>query len=106
MNIASKGIAMPDLVDLERRVTALEAAQKETAETQTWMASTLGRIAAVQDDQTKTLDRIEGRFEGVEGRLDGVESRLGKVETELSTFRRDMPSIVADAMRDFLKENR
>jgi hypothetical protein len=81
---------MPDLIDLERRVSALEKAQKETAETQTWMASTLGRIAAVQDDHTQ--------------RLESIETRLGKVEVELSALRRDLPSIVAEAMRDVLKE--
>lgn len=75
---------MTDIADLERRVIALEAAQKETAETQTWMAQTLGRIAAVQDEHTRRLDRVE---------------------TEVKGLRSDMPSIVADAMREVLKSN-
>lgn len=95
---------MPDLLDLERRVTALEKAQNETAETQTWMASTLGRIAAVQDEHTKTLAGHSERLDGIETRLGKIETRLGKVEGELSSLRRDMPGIVADAMRDVLRE--
>ena len=50
---------MTDIVDLERRVTALEAAQKQTAETQTWMAATLGRIASVQDQHTKDIGELK-----------------------------------------------
>jgi len=73
---------MADLAELERRVTALEAAQRETAETQTWMASTLGRIASVQDEHTARLDRIEG---------------------EISSLRRDLPGMLADAVREGIK---
>lgn len=48
------------------------------------------RIAAVQDQHTQRLDRIE--------------IRLGKVETELSSFRRDLPYIVTEAVREGMKE--
>lgn len=88
---------MPDLIDLERRVSALEKAQKETAETQTWMAQTLGRIAAVQDEHTKTLASHTQR-------LDKLETEVSGLRREFNEFRRDFPSIVAEAMRDVLKE--
>jgi hypothetical protein len=81
---------MTDIADLERRVTALEAAQKHTAETQEWMASTLGRIAAVQDRHTEILSNHTQRLDRIEGDLKGL--------------RRDLPSIVAEAMREVLKE--
>jgi ribosome assembly protein YihI (activator of Der GTPase) len=38
---------MTSIEELERRVTALEAAQKQTKESQAWMAATLGRIAVI-----------------------------------------------------------
>ena len=81
---------MNDLADLTRRVEALEAAQKHTAETQEWMASTLGRIAAVQDQHTQRFDRIETDLAGLRREFDG--------------FRRDLPSIIADAVREGMKE--
>lgn len=81
---------MTDLLDLERRVSALEKAQKETAETQTWMASTLGRIAAVQDDHTQRLDKLETDVSGL--------------RREFNEFRCEFPSIVAETMREVMKE--
>jgi tetrahydromethanopterin S-methyltransferase subunit G len=43
------------------------------------------------------LARIEERMDGVEGRLGGVEQRLGSLE-------RNLPRIVADTMREVLRE--
>jgi hypothetical protein len=90
---------MTDIVELERRVTALEAAQNETAKTQTWMASTLGRIAAVQDGHTLRLERIEGDVAAIKADLSGVKS-------DLSGLRRELPGIIAEVMREVLKETK
>ncbi len=73
---------MTDIAELERRVAALEVAQSDTVKSQRWMAATLGRIAAVQDEHTKDLTAIKA---------------------DLSSLRRDLPSIVADALREVLK---
>ena len=80
---------MTDLIDLQRRVAALEAAQKETAETQTWMASTLGRIASVQDHHGKTLEDHT--------------QRLDRIETDLKGLRTDLPAMLAEAVREGMK---
>jgi chaperonin cofactor prefoldin len=95
---------MTTLEELDRRVTALEKAQRETAETQHWMSGTLGRIAAVQDDHTKRLDRIDGRLDRIEGRLDSVEGGLRRVEKKVDDLAASLPAIVAGAMREVLKE--
>jgi tetrahydromethanopterin S-methyltransferase subunit G len=50
------------------------------------------------------LDRLEKRLDGVDGRLDGVEGRLGRVEGEVRQLRQDLPAIVADTMREVLRE--
>jgi uncharacterized coiled-coil protein SlyX len=88
---------MTDIADLERRVTALEANQHDTVETLRWVVAKLGRVSAVQDEHGLRLERIDGK-------LDKIENRLGKVEAEITSFRRDLPSIVADAVREGMKE--
>lgn len=83
---------MTTIEELDRRVTALEAAQKHTAETQEWMAGTLGRIAAVQDRHTATLaDHTQ---------------RLERIEADLNGLRRDLPSIIGETMREVLREQK
>ena len=80
---------MSDIQDLERRVSALEAAQNDTTKTLRWVVAKLGGIASQQDEHTLQLERID--------------SRLGRVEAGLDGLRRDLPNIVADAMREVLK---
>jgi archaellum component FlaC len=108
---------MSDVQDLEGRVSALEAAQNDTTKTLRWVVAKLGGIASQQDEHTlqleridsrlggidKRLDGIDKRFDGVDKRLDGVDSRLGRVEAGLDGLRRDLPCIVADALREVLK---
>jgi division protein CdvB (Snf7/Vps24/ESCRT-III family) len=50
------------------------------------------------------LVRVETRLDGVESRLDRVESRLDRVEQKLDGFIRDFPAMVAQTMRDVLRE--
>lgn len=50
------------------------------------------------------LAAVKTRLDRVEGRLDKVEGRLDKVEVEVRRLREDMPAIVADAMREVLRE--
>ncbi len=87
---------MTDILELERRVTALEAAQNDTTQTLRWVVSKLGKMSAVQDEHTLRLERVESR-------LEKVETRLGRVENEIISLRSDMPAIVAQAMREVLK---
>lgn len=89
---APEGEGMTDIADLERRVNALEAAQNDTTQTLRWVVSKLGTIAAVQQEHTLRLDRIDGRLDRVEGELKGLRS--------------DLPLIVADTMREVLKEHK
>ena len=81
--------------ELRTRVEKLEAAQSDTTTTLRWVVAKLGGIAAQQDEHTLQLERIDSR-------LDKMDGRLSKVETGLDALRRDMPSIVADAMREVL----
>lgn len=50
------------------------------------------------------LGGLEDRLGGLAGRLGGVEGRLGRVEQELQSLAKSLPTIVADAVRDVLRE--
>jgi septal ring factor EnvC (AmiA/AmiB activator) len=62
--------------DLDRRATALEAAQSDTNQTLRWVVAKLGRIQAVQDEHTLRLERVEQRLDKVETRLDSLEAKV------------------------------
>jgi hypothetical protein len=74
---------MTELLDLTRRVEALEAAQHDTTQTLRWVVAKLGRMSAVQEEHGLQLERLQA---------------------DMTSLRRDLPSIVADAVRDALKE--
>lgn len=65
--------------ELDRRVTALEQAQNETAETLRWVAGTLGRIQAVQDQHTKVLDEHTRVLADHTQRLDRLEVKVDAI---------------------------
>jgi len=92
-----------DFNELKTRVSRLEKASINNTETITWMAGMLGTIKAVQDKHTERLDGIDGRLDRIDGRLDGIDSRLNRVEAEITGLRKDMPSIVADAVREVMR---
>jgi hypothetical protein len=83
---------MATLEELERRVIALERAHNENTTTLKWMAGTLGEIKGVVDDHTERLCHIEGS-------LKEHTASLVRVEQDVKGLRRDMPGIVADALR-------
>lgn len=85
---------VPTLEDLDRRVTALEAAQGDTTQTLRWVVAKLGRIQAVQDEHTLRLERVETRLERVETRLERVETRLDSVESKLDALPRAIAELI------------
>ena len=74
---------------LDARISSLEVAARHNAKQIEWMATTLGRVAATQDQHT-----IE---------LTALRAGVTEIKADLSGLRRDLPSIVADAMREVLK---
>ena len=76
---------MTDIVELERRVKALEAAQNDTTQTLRWVVAKLGGISALQDEHTLRLERIE---------------------TDIRNLRRDLPAMMAQTMREVLREQK
>lgn len=83
---------MADIVELERRVAALEAAQYDTTETLRWVVAKLGRVSAVQDEHGLRLERIE--------------ADVREVKSDLKGLRRDLPAMMAETMREVLREQK
>jgi chromosome segregation ATPase len=68
-----------------------------------------GRMAALE----VRMDKLEARMDRLEGRLDKVEVRLGKVEAglegvraDIAGLRRDFPGIIAETLREVLREGK
>jgi chromosome segregation ATPase len=110
------------IADLDRRVAALENAargqerfnvrvtelltelKEDTALLRRHAISTGRKI----EEMEVRLAALEARMEKVEVRLDKVEARLEKVEARLADIetylRRDLPGIIAETMREVLRE--
>jgi hypothetical protein len=50
------------------------------------------------------LAAVKSRLDRVDQRFDDVEGRLGGLEREMNSFRKELPKIVGDVMRDVLRE--
>jgi uncharacterized coiled-coil protein SlyX len=74
---------------LDARISSLEVAARHNAKQIEWMATTLGRMSATQDQHTKEMAELR--------------TDVTAIKADLSGLRRDLPSIVADAMREVLK---
>ncbi len=116
------------LDDLDRRVTALEdnrlpvieRAHNESTATLRWLVATLGQMKAQQDahtlqfeamqaqldGHTRQLDRHTLQLEGHSRQLDVLQSDVTILKNEFASLRRDLPSIVGDAVREALRETR
>ena len=70
---------MPTLEDLDRRVSALEAAQNDTTETLRWVVAKLGRVSAVQDEHTLRLERLDTKFDRLESKVDALPRVIAEV---------------------------
>jgi hypothetical protein len=76
--------------ELDRRVSALESQQYDTTQTLRWVVTKLARVTAVQDEHTLHLERLS--------------SDLRRVEKKVDDLTTSLPSIVADAVREGLRE--
>ncbi len=83
------------ITELRGRVSKLERAQNENTESLTWACGELGKITAIAHRHTAQLERIDDR-------LGKVESGLAEVKGEVAGLRRDMPGIVAAALREVM----
>lgn len=52
------------------------------------------------------LDKIDDGFGKIEDRLDKVEAEVRGVKTDVASLREELPSVLGDAMREVLREQR
>lgn len=52
------------------------------------------------------LNAHDARFDDIQGQLRTHDGRFDRLEAELRAFRRDLPGIVADTLREVLREER
>lgn len=126
---------MADLETLERRVAALEAGAKtDTQALRADIQALKTDMQAVRRDERKNADllgrvddkltELNGRvvaneltatanarttergFSEVNERLDGIEARLDRMETEQAGRWRELPSMIAETLREVLREKR
>ena len=92
-----------EIRDLKRRVGELEGG----------FGFLTQQLQGVHRDLLGFQSQTNARFDRVDARLGGVESRLGTVEGEVrgltadvASLRSDLPTIVGDAMREVLREQK
>jgi predicted RNase H-like nuclease (RuvC/YqgF family) len=116
-----------DVDSLERRVTALESELRgEQGLTRRLFEhvreirddiAVLRRHAAATGDEIEQIKTRLGRLEtevsalktevsGLKTEVGGLKTEVGGLKTEMSAFRREFPGIVADVVREVLKERR
>jgi uncharacterized coiled-coil DUF342 family protein len=95
---------MTTIEELERRSTALEVAQNDTTQTLRWVVSRLGRVAAVQDEHTLRLERIEGDVSELKADVRQLKTDMREVKANLEGLRDDLPGMIAETMREVLRE--
>ena len=50
------------------------------------------------------MDRLEHKFDGLEHKVDGLDRKVEGVDLKVNRLTRDLPTIVADVMREILRE--
>jgi chromosome segregation ATPase len=95
---------MVEMAALERRVAAPEQeVEGEKVVTRYILDQTRRNgddLAAIRS----RLDRIEARLDRHDSRFDRLDAELQSLRNELRSLRTDLPQIVADTMREVLRE--
>ena len=92
-----------EIRDLKRRVGELEGGFGFlTQQVQGVHRDLLG----FQEQTNGRFDKVDGRLDKVGGRLDKVEAGLREVKADVAGLREDLPSVVGDAMREVLREQK
>jgi chromosome segregation ATPase len=95
---------MVDIEALERRVAALEQEVEGEKVVSRYILDQTRRngddLAAIRS----RLDRIEARLDRHDARFDRLEAELQSLRMELRSLRSDLPQIVAETMREVLRE--
>ena len=85
-----------EIRDLKRRVGELEGSFGFLTE----------QVRGVHKDLLAFEARTEERFDGVDKKLREHDARFDRLDRDIKGLRTDMPKVVADTMREVLREQR
>jgi len=85
-----------EIRDLKRRVSELEGSFGFLTE----------QVKGVHKDLLRFEARTEERFDGVDNKLREHDGRFDRLERDVKGLRTDMPKIVADSMREVMREQK
>jgi len=99
-----------EIRDLKRRVGELEGSfgflTRQVGDVHKDLLAFEARTEQRFERVDARFDKIDQRFDKLEGKVDKLDGRLDHVETGLRGLRTDMPKIVADTMREVLREQK
>jgi len=90
-----------EIRDLKRRVSELEGSFGFLTRQ---VQGVHKDLLSFEEKTEKKLQEHDTRFDRVDARFDKVESRLDRIDTEIRNLGTGMPKIVADTMREVLRE--
>ena len=92
-----------EIRDLKRRVGELEGGFGFlTQQVQGVHRDLLG----FQEQTNGRFDKVDSRFDKVDSRFDKVEADIRGVKADVASLRKELPTIVGDAVRDVLREQK
>ena len=95
---------MADVEALERRIAALEQEVEGEKVVSRYILEQTRRNGDDLAAMRSRLDRIESRLDRHDVRFDRLEAELQTLRMELRSLRSDLPRIVAETMREVLRE--
>jgi hypothetical protein len=81
-------------------------AQRENRGALEWISGTLGKVAATQDNHTGRLDKLAATQDKHTARLDKLDTDVQGIKKDIAVLRQDLPSMMAETMREVLREKR
>jgi hypothetical protein len=106
---------MADIAELERRVTALEAKTTRTEEEVSSIRRDIRKLVGGVDYAIEEIGALNRRVAAFEletkealarlgSDVNGLKSDVAQIKGEQAAFRREFPGIVADVVREVLRE--
>ena len=88
---------------IEERLSALE---RENVDIKLRLSTVEGQFEFISGQLRDMQVYMHAKFAQIDQRFDRVEAELRGVKAEVASLRRDLPVIVADVMREVLREER
>ena len=58
------------------------------------------------EEMDARIDKLDGRIGRLEARIDKLDARMDKLDANFTAFQRGLPAMIAETMREVLRENK